>query len=177
MVTFSKAINYCYNKLDSAKLMSPLCGAIFSRDSLGDMAKELNMEEVRVLEIINESSTSGGQYLPSSDIACAIVCMICTTKRVTDKNIRNTMISKVVKQYIHKQKVYNNHHFKVFARHKDVSVRAKAMAIKQSEISLRPHLQHQVSQQQATDSTQTRPGTSGASAYAPPSPKKPPKTQ
>ncbi|KAL4721035.1 hypothetical protein ACJJTC_012454 [Scirpophaga incertulas] len=72
MVTFTKAINYCYNKLNSAKLMSPLCGAIFSRDSLGEMARELNMEEIKVLEIINESSTSGGQYLPSSDIACAI---------------------------------------------------------------------------------------------------------
>lgn len=157
MVTFSKAINYCYNRPDSAKLMSPLCGAIFSRDSLGDMARDLNIEEVRVLEIINESSTSGGQYLPSSDIACAIVCMISTTKKVTDKNIRNVMISKVVKQYIHKQKVYNNNNFIIFAKYAlggvpvgldaetlisafqdiqalGVSSRAKAMAIKQSEI-------------------------------------------
>lgn len=97
--------------------MSPLCGAIFSRDSLSDMARELNMEEVKVLEIINESSTSGGQYLPSSDIACAIVCMISTTKKVTDKNIRSIMISKIVKQYIHKQKIYNHSNFTIFAKY------------------------------------------------------------
>lgn len=116
MVTFSKAIEYCYNKT-STKLLTPLCGAIFSRDSVTDLSKELQIEEIECLKIINESATSGGQYLPSSSIECAIVCMITATKRVSDKNIRDSMISKVVKQYTHMHKPYNEAKFVIFAKY------------------------------------------------------------
>ncbi|CAG5026265.1 unnamed protein product [Parnassius apollo] len=81
MVTFSKAISYCYNT-NASKLLTPLCGAIFSRDSIKDMAQDLGVEEVKCLRIVNESATSGGQYLPDSDIACAVVCTITSAKRL-----------------------------------------------------------------------------------------------
>lgn len=116
IITFSKAIEFCYNH-SSAKLLTPLCGAIFSRDAISDMSKDLGIEEVLYLKIINESSASRGQYLPNSDLACAVVCMITATRRVTDKAVRDSMISKVVKQYIHCRKIYEETRFIIFSKY------------------------------------------------------------
>lgn len=116
MMTFSKAIEFCYNH-STAKLLTPLCGAIFSRDAVAEMAKDLGVEEVMCLKIINESSASGGQYLPHSDLACAVVCVITATRRVTDKSTRDAMNSKVVKQYIHCRKIYEKTRFIIFSKY------------------------------------------------------------
>ncbi|CAH2088638.1 unnamed protein product [Euphydryas editha] len=120
------------------------------------MSVELGIEEIACLKIINESSASGGQYLLNSNIACAVVCMITSTKKVSDKNVRDSMISKVVKQYIYQGKVYSEREFTVFAKYaiggvppgldsttliemcnnvqaQSVSLRTRASAIKQSE--------------------------------------------
>lgn len=105
MSIFSRAITFCYEH-ESSILMSPMCGAIFSRETITDMAMELGIENVHVIEIINESTIAGGQYWENSDIACAIVSMISATKRVSDKNIRNAMIAKTVKQYSNKFSKY-----------------------------------------------------------------------
>lgn len=110
MVTFSKAIDYCYN-IASTKLLTPLCGAIFSRDAIANMSRELRIEEPACLKIINESATSGGQYLPNSSIECAIVCMITATKKISDKGVRDSMIARVVKQYTHLHKPYDESKF------------------------------------------------------------------
>ncbi|CAG4936459.1 unnamed protein product [Parnassius apollo] len=116
MVTFSKAIGYCYNT-NASKLLTPLCGAIFSLDSIKNMAQGLGVEKVKCLRIVNESTTFGGQYLPDSDIACAVVCMITSTKKLSDKHVRDSMISKVVKQYIHQGKEYVHTRFTTFAKY------------------------------------------------------------
>lgn len=116
MVTFSDAIAHCYMRSQS-KLLTPICGAIFSRDSIAEMSTDLGIEEINCLKIINDSSTSGGQYLPNSDIACAIVCVIAATKKVTDKNVRDSIITKTVKQYIHQKKEYSRDRFIIFAKY------------------------------------------------------------
>lgn len=116
MVTFLRgAVEYSYSK-NVTYLMTPLCGAVFSRDSIVDMARELNLEEVNVTKMINSSSSTGGQYMYESDMACAIVCTISTTKRVTNKDVRNQMITKVIKQYCAKHKEYVSSRFAVFAK-------------------------------------------------------------
>lgn len=81
MSTFSKAIEFCYER-DGSIIMSPLCGAVFSRDKISKMAYELKMENVTLIKLFNESTTAGGQYLDESDMSCAIVSMISATKRV-----------------------------------------------------------------------------------------------
>lgn len=157
MVTFLKAVEFCYNKgATQVMLMTPLCGAVFSRDSVTDMAKELDMSETDVLKVINSSTTAGGQHLDESDLACSVAAMIAATRRVTDKNIRNSMITKLIKQYSNKHKVYHASRFNIFAKYAlggvppgmdadtliesfsniqvaQVSLRAATTAVKQSE--------------------------------------------
>ncbi|CAH2088643.1 unnamed protein product [Euphydryas editha] len=110
--------------------MTPLCGAIFSRDSIKDMSVELGIEEIECLKIINESSASGGQYLPNSNIACAVVCMIISTKKVSDKNyLQNTALGGVPPglDSMTLIEMCNN------VQAQSVSLRTRASAIKQSE--------------------------------------------
>lgn len=116
MVTFLSAVEYIYSQ-NEMTLMTPLCGAVFSRDSIKEMASSLNKEEVAIIKMINASSATGGQYLPESDLACAVVCTISTTKRVTNKDVRSQMITKIIKQYSSKHKQYEPKNFSVFAKH------------------------------------------------------------
>lgn len=113
---FMKAIDFCYSE-NGAILMSPLCGAVFSRDIINNISKKLNMAPVRVIAMLNASTTAGGQYLPESDLSCAIVAMIFATKRVSDKNIRNSMLTKLVKQYSNKKKIYDSKTFRIISKY------------------------------------------------------------
>lgn len=157
MEVFMKAIKYCYNKESShVMLMTPLCGAVFARDSISSMAREMNVDEITVLTTINASTTAGGQHLLESDLSCAIAAMISVTKRVADKNIRSSMITRLIKQYSGKHKIYKSENFQVYAKYAlggvpagmdadtlienfsniqiaEVSARAKAAAIKMTE--------------------------------------------
>lgn len=116
METFSKAIDFCYSNNGNV-LMSPLCGAIFSRESISEIANALKIESVEVIKILNDSTTAGGQYLENSDLSCAIFAMISATKKVSDKTIRDSLIIKTVKQYLTKGKEYHVERFRVFAEH------------------------------------------------------------
>lgn len=157
--TFLKAIEFCYMN-NGAILMTPLCGAVFSRDSIAEMSKELNLEYVSVISMLNASTTAGGQYLLESNLACAVIAMISATKRVSDKNLRNSMLTKLVKQYSGKKKTFDHETFKVVSKYalggvppgldpetlittyeniqsNEVSLRARAKAQMESEIKVR----------------------------------------
>lgn len=105
---------------------------------------------------MNESTTAGGHYLGSSNIACAVAAMVTSTKKITDVNVKDSMISKVVIQYSHKGKPYSSIEYEVFAKYalggvppgmdsktlietynniqaSNVSARAAMKAVKQSE--------------------------------------------
>lgn len=116
METFCQALDFCYQQ-NGALLMTSLCGAIYSRDVIDDIAKELKLDNLTTLTIVNQSTSAGGQYLPYSDMSCAIASTIAATKRVSDKNVRSMMVLKVVKQYSHKGKPYYPERFKVFAEY------------------------------------------------------------
>ncbi|AOF41425.1 nucleocapsid, partial [Seattle Prectang virus] len=158
MITFNKMINLAWNNGGSV-LMTPLCGAVYSRESINDMAIELKMSENNVIMMINCSTTTGGQHLDESDLACAVVSMIATTKKVASKDIRNMMITKVIKQYSAKHKQYDSAKFAVLSKYalggvpqgmdaetlienfsniqiSEVNLRAKALAIKQAQASV-----------------------------------------
>lgn len=113
MVTFNKVINLAFSH-DGSILMTPLCGAVYSRESIKEMAVELKMSEVNTTMMINCSTATGGQHLAESDLACAVVSMIATTRRVASKDVRNLMITKVIKQYSAKHKQYDSNKFSTF---------------------------------------------------------------
>lgn len=160
MVTFLKAVEFCYSKQTTpVMLMTPLCGAVFSRDSITNMGRELGITEIETLKVINASTTAGGQHLVDSDLACSVAAMIAATRRVTDKNVRNSIITKLIKQYSNKHKVYHPNKFNIFAKYAlggvppgmdadtlienftniqttQVTLRAATTAIKQSEKSV-----------------------------------------
>lgn len=79
MDTFSKAIELCFNS-NGTMLMTPLCRAVYARDSIIDMMNELGITEVQLLKIINESTTSGDQHLTHSDVSCAVASMIAASR-------------------------------------------------------------------------------------------------
>ncbi|CAH0703282.1 unnamed protein product [Spodoptera exigua] len=110
------AIHYVYSKKQLI-MMTPLCGAIFSRDCVTPISEKLHITLERVIAIINTSTCSGGQYLNDSDIACAIVAAICATKRVTNKGARDMIITKIVKQYAAKHKQFIPEHFSTFSEY------------------------------------------------------------
>ncbi|QXL90808.1 nucleoprotein [Pectinophora gossypiella virus 2] len=116
MITFNRAVKHVYSKL-SQVLLTPLCGATFSRENIKDMAREIGVEEVKVIQIINASTTNGGQYLEESNMACAIVAVISATKKVSNKDLRFSMITKTIKQYAAKHKIYNSNEFNIFAKY------------------------------------------------------------
>lgn len=116
MVTFSKAIGLIYSN-QQIILMTPLCGAIYSRESIPMMSKDLGLEEIEVIRTINDSTASGGHNLPHSDTACAIAAMISATKKVCAKNVREAMIAKTVKQYSAKGKPYLPKQFEIYAKY------------------------------------------------------------
>lgn len=98
METFLKASYYLYMHKQQI-IMTPLCGAVFSRDAVKDIAIGIDVEIPTAIKIINASCTSAGQYLEDSNLGCAIAAMICATKRMSDKSLKSAMISKLVKQY------------------------------------------------------------------------------
>ncbi|KAL4721355.1 hypothetical protein ACJJTC_012428 [Scirpophaga incertulas] len=107
---------FLYNKYQTA-IFSPLCGAIYSKDDIAIMAIELNMEASDLVGVLNASCCSGGQNLQASNIACAVAATISATRKVTDKNVRDSIITKTVKQYSRKNKSYSEKEFIIFSKH------------------------------------------------------------
>lgn len=65
---------------------------------------------------INSSNTNGGN-LPESDMACAIVAVLSATKKVSNKDLRFSMITKTIKQYAEKHKTYDSYAFNVYSKY------------------------------------------------------------
>lgn len=98
-------------------LLTPLAGAIFSKDDVPAIAAKLGKAVPQVLNIINSSSQSGGQYLDSSTMACAAVYVIISTKGLKDKDTKISIICKTLRQYLAKQKEFNIGVFEVFSEY------------------------------------------------------------
>lgn len=55
--------------------------------------------------------------LSESSMACAIAATISATRKITDKSIRDSILSKIVKQYNRKQKMFSEKEFNIFAKY------------------------------------------------------------
>lgn len=100
---FSKAIRLCI--VDELILMTPLCGAIFSKNNLAEISEVLfgNSEvdaQGDTLVILSQSCQSGGHYLAESSCAVAVVAAVCATRNMTDPKTRDQIINKTYKQYV-----------------------------------------------------------------------------
>lgn len=114
--TLTKVIKLSYGT-EKAMIMTPLCGAIFNRDRVIDLSKELGSDPDIVLAILNQSSQSGGQYLPLSDINCAVVCACAATRGLKDENVRKSIIIKTFKQYVTQEKVPDMNLIAVYSKY------------------------------------------------------------
>lgn len=96
-------------------LLTPLAGAVFSKEDIPAIARKLNKAPQIVANIINASSQSGGQYMTASTLSCAAVCVIMSTKGLKDNDTKTSIICKTMRQYISKQKEFAIGEFEAFA--------------------------------------------------------------
>ncbi|QBK47220.1 nucleocapsid protein [Anopheles triannulatus orthophasmavirus] len=108
---FCMAIEVC--AANGIFLMTPLCGAIFSKNSLEDLAMILTRSNEdkaigRTLKILTCSCQSGGHYLEESDATVAVIAAVCATRTMNDKKVRSQIIVKTYKQYASMKKPFND---------------------------------------------------------------------
>lgn len=63
-------------------LLTPLAGAVFSKDDISQMMGKTKRSLSHSINIINASCQSGGQYLKNSRAATAIIAAIVATRRI-----------------------------------------------------------------------------------------------
>ncbi|APG79266.1 putative nucleoprotein [Hubei odonate virus 8] len=92
--------------------LTPLAGAVFSKDDIPTLANRLNMPVNVVISAINSSSASGGHYISHSQSEFAVASSIAVTRNVTSKPLRDSIIGKVVKQYNSIGKTFDKEKFR-----------------------------------------------------------------
>lgn len=117
LMTLARLNAISINSTPSIMLLTPLAGAVFSRDDISEIARLLNKGELEVLNCINESCQSGGHYLTYSSLACAAVASIVATRNMKDEKMRHGIIGKTMKQYLGKKKQWNANEFDIFAQY------------------------------------------------------------
>lgn len=114
---FNQLVEMLASGSDPKILLTPLAGAVFSKDDIKEISQTLpgRPNIGLVTRSINSSCQPGGQYLPDSAGHIAAVCSIVATKGLKDEKIKNSIITKTVKQYINKGKPIDSEKFMVFA--------------------------------------------------------------
>lgn len=98
-------------------LLTPLAGAVFSREDIPKIAQSLGVKDhFVILNVINASCQSGGQYLANSMMHCAAVAAIVATRNVKDEKMRHGIIGKTLKQYVTMKKEWNLVRFQIYSR-------------------------------------------------------------
>nr|QMP82411.1 nucleocapsid protein [Coleopteran phasma-related virus OKIAV243] len=104
------------NQPDPICLLTPLAGAVFSREDIPAIAQLRNRTAHQVLNTINASCQSGGFNLPCSNAAVAAVAAIVATRNVKDERMKNGIIGKTLKQYLMHKKTWNDRVFETYAK-------------------------------------------------------------
>lgn len=126
--TFNRLTDLAYGRPDQTVLMTPLAGAIFSKDSLEAIHKELSELAIRkgvqpaeniqtIIKQVNSSCQSGGQYLNESEMYIAAVAVITATRNVKNENVKYSIIAKTLKQYQTAGKAWDQEKFLIFSGH------------------------------------------------------------
>ncbi|GBP10545.1 hypothetical protein EVAR_70212_1 [Eumeta japonica] len=98
----ARCVDVCY--LDGSIIMTPLAGAVYSKNDLEEMLEELNaklninLTMPILIKRVPQSCQNGGHYLPYSDGSCAVASAVCYTKH-KDAALRRSIINKTYKQY------------------------------------------------------------------------------
>lgn len=138
LTTLAKVVGLCVDK-DSI-IMTPLAGAIFSKQDLEKLAKEVhgdcytNVNMAQLICAIMQSCQSGGHHLKYSKCHIAIVASICATKNMKDKRLRDTIISKTYKQYVASGKDMDREKFIIYAKYATGGVPVEYMPEKLIEL-------------------------------------------
>lgn len=97
-------------------LLTPLAGAVFSKEDIKALAQELKVSLGTVVRVVNKSCQSGAHYLDESDIHVAAVAAITATKAMTNKNLRMSIIRKTLRQFQTAGKHFNHDTFKIYSQ-------------------------------------------------------------
>jgi hypothetical protein len=116
MHTFTQICRLAASKPTPVYLMTPLAGAVFSKDDVEALAKALGATIADVIVAINTSCQSGGQHLLESKGHIAAVAAIIATRNVKDIGARNSIINKTVKQFITAKKEFSPALFNTYAQ-------------------------------------------------------------
>lgn len=117
--TMNKITDICVTQNPPTVMLTPLCGAIFSRNDISKMVAAVGLSVSTVVRMLNTSCQSGGHYLEDSELAVAALASIVATNKLGAKgknDERMQIITKVIKQYLNHQKSYTASIFTALSR-------------------------------------------------------------
>lgn len=114
---FDKLCDLAFGQPNPITLLTPLAGSIFSRDDIPALAKKLGVTQEVTIKVINNSCQSGGQYLDNSSASLATVASIVATRNIKDKDVRDGIIGKTIRQYLMQGKTFNKDAFKAYSEY------------------------------------------------------------
>ncbi|GBP10554.1 hypothetical protein EVAR_70216_1 [Eumeta japonica] len=103
--------------------MTPLAGAVYSKNDLEEMFEELNaklninLTMPILIKRVLQSCQNGGHYLPYSDGSCAVASAVCATQNIKDAALRRSIINKTYKQYTAHGKVFEMEAFEIYTKY------------------------------------------------------------
>lgn len=83
--TMNRITDICVSCSPPTVMLTPLCGAIFSRNDIHKMVEELKMDAKDVVRMLNTSCQSGGHYLRESQLSVAALASIVATAKLVAK--------------------------------------------------------------------------------------------
>lgn len=86
------------------------------------------------IAVINISAQTGEHLLEESTLHCAVVCSLVATRGIKADNIKVSIVSKVVKQYIYRRKAYKESKFRVYSQYAHGGVSAELSYAKLVEL-------------------------------------------
>nr|QRW41732.1 MAG: nucleoprotein [Miglotas virus]QRW41734.1 MAG: nucleoprotein [Miglotas virus]QRW41736.1 MAG: nucleoprotein [Miglotas virus]QRW41738.1 MAG: nucleoprotein [Miglotas virus]QRW41740.1 MAG: nucleoprotein [Miglotas virus] len=101
-------------------ILTPLGGAIFSRDSINemfnvDLIKATFKAKCNLVMAINASAQSGGQHDRNARADIAALCALVATGNVKERRVRESIVHKTVKQFIASKRPLDKALFKAMA--------------------------------------------------------------
>lgn len=107
------------NNQPPARMLTPLAGAVFSKNDIEKLAAKLKKSQIEVLCTINSSCQAGGQYLHESRTEVAAVAAIVATRGIKDQNTKVSIINKTIRQFmaVKKHHEFDPIMFGIYAEH------------------------------------------------------------
>lgn len=104
------------------EILTPLSGAVFSRNSLSKMMEEPSIRAAMVnkatlIDCINKSAQNGGQFLEGSRADVAAVCVLVGTQNVKKTEERKSIVQRTMKQFIAQRRPHNRDVFAALVKY------------------------------------------------------------